>query len=162
MDLPFIRMWRGHSCPRKPSYTITVHVGTAAQSPSGDCNKARAEHPYSLRLLVLLFVRMVRVNRILICWPLHANRDIHGRLINVVVFPETLESLRQHLNAQLAIRHSVEVCLAVSIGFDLESAARLLPILLYGMHDHAGIAYRFIAVISNHKEVQCRSVFLRK
>src|SRR5207253_860219 len=72
-----------------------------------------------LRLLLLrlifLIPRMLLINRILPRRPLHANGNLHLRLVDVIVVAESLESLGQHLHAQFAVRHAVEIRLVVRV-----------------------------------------------
>src|SRR6266705_663236 len=120
----------------------------------------------SLRLLllrlILLIPRMLLINRILARRPLHANGDLHVRLVDVIVVAKSLESLGQHLHAQFAVRHAVEIRLAIRIGLDLQSAARLLPILLHRMHHHARIPHRLPVVIPDHQELERSALVLRE
>src|SRR5438067_11426559 len=120
----------------------------------------------SLRLvllrLILLIPRMLLINRILARRPLYANGDFHLRLVDVIVVAKSLESLGQHLHAQFAVRHAVETRLAVRIRLDLQSAARLLSILLHRMHHHARIPHRLPVVIPNHQELERSALVLRE
>src|ERR671925_460674 len=103
-----------------------MQIKQTAQTPKCNTLTSAFGLPWLLLLrLIFLFPRMLLVNGILSRRPLHANRNFHLRLTDVIVVAESLESLRQHLHAQFAVRYAVETRLAVRIGLELQPAARL-------------------------------------
>src|SRR5207248_8870562 len=70
---------------------------------------------------------------------LQLNRDFFGRLGDVVVFAVGLISARNYLYPQLAVRDARRASLAVTISFELHSAALLMAMLVDRMQDHAGV-----------------------
>src|SRR5438094_220133 len=111
-------------------------------------------------LLILLLAWMFFVDGILPRWPLHFDRDLKRRFVDIVIRAESLESLRQHLNSQLAIRCAIKAGLAFRIGLDLEPAFRLLSVLLDRMHHHTGVADRFAVVVAKNQKVESSAVLL--
>src|SRR4029077_19629181 len=110
--------------------------------------------------LILLLLRMLFVDRVLPHWPLHLDRDLNRRLVDGVVVANRLYTAGQHLDPQLTVRHTIKAGLAVRVRLDLQAAFRLLTVFLHRMHDHAGVADRFAAVVANDDEVQDSHVVL--
>ena len=103
---------------------------------------------------------MFFVYRILPRWSLHFDRDLNRRFVDIIIRAESLESFRQHLNSQLAIRRPIKAGLAFRISLDLQPAFRLLSVFLYRMHHHTCIANRLAVVVANNHKIERSGVVL--
>src|SRR6266404_1582248 len=110
------------------------------------------------RFLVVSFLRVpvILVYRVLSprTFQFHCNQ--HLRLVDLVVFPKSLEARRQHLYPQRTIRNPVNVRPPLPVRLQLQPSARLLPLPIHRMQYHRRIPHRLAVVVAHHHKSQVR------
>src|SRR6202030_2578884 len=90
------------------------------------------------RFLIVSFLRLsvILVYRVLSSRTFQLHHNLHFRLVDLVVFPKSLETLRQYLHPQRTIRNPVNVRPPLPVRLQLQPSARLLALPIHRMQYH--------------------------
>src|SRR6202167_373687 len=130
---------------------------------AGDCRTLRApchlspmqfHAPVPAPNALLRRFLVTSIGRVLVAWMLQLHRNLHLRLIDLVIFAEGLEMRRQHLHSQRAIRNSIDASLPLGIRLQIHLSTFLFTFALHRMQYHLRIPQRLPVGVAHHYKLQ--------
>src|SRR6266404_5305802 len=106
------------------------------RTPGSRCHLPQIHHfPRPVPLLRFFLLSVILIDRVLPARTLQLHRDFHLRLVDLVVFPKSLEMRRQHLHPQRTVGNPINVCPPLCVRLQLHLSLRRLSVGVAHHHE---------------------------